>query len=389
VHSPEGGFEVDHILTHLAEEEKLHGAVVPPIFQNSLFVYEKTEDLLGAMSGSLEGPPFFYSKLANPTVQIAERKLAALEGSEGAKLTGGGIGAISIALSSELEAGAHAVIVESAYGPTRSYLAYMRKFGVTFTGVEGGDVQGVLDAIRPETKAIYLESPSSLIFRLQDVPAITKVAREKKITTLFDNTYNTPIHMRPLEFGIDIVLHSASKYIGGHSDINAGVICTDRNRLDRIVRNEINHYSNLLHPFSAWLLLRGMRTLKLRLAQHEVAANYLAAWLDNCPEVDQVHHISLPNFPQRDLYLKLMTGSGGLFSFEPRNQERSAVMAFCDALQVFQRGISWGGFESLVVPSQVATAASHEKRWFIRLFCGLEDPEELRKDVEAALPLLG
>jgi cystathionine beta-lyase/cystathionine gamma-synthase len=376
---------VDHILAHLGEDDKPFGAVVPPIFQNSLFVYDKTEDLMAAMAGDWEGPPYFYSKISNPTVQVAERKIAALEGVEIAKVTSGGIGAIAVALASELESGAHAVIVESAYGPARSFLNYLGRFGVTYTLVEGGNTQEVLDAIRPESRVIYLESPSSLLFRMQDIPEITKVAREKKITTFFDNTYNTPLHMKPAEFGIDIVLHSASKYLGGHSDINAGAICTDRARMDKIVRNEIGHFANLLHPFSAWLLLRGMRTLKVRLAQHEIAANNVATWLSNQEGVEYVHHISLPDYPQRDLYLKLMSGSGGIFSFEPSNQERSAVIAFCDALKIFERGISWGGFESLVVPTFTKTIDSSEPKWLIRLFCGLEDPEELRKDVANAL----
>ena len=379
------GFDVEAILSHLGEEEKLLGAVTPPIFQNSLFVHESAESLLNTMAHSIDGPPYFYSKIANPTVQIVEKKLAALDGMESCKVTGGGIGAISIALSSELESGAHAVVVESAYGPTRGYLSYMEKFGVSWTGVDGADPEEVMDSVKPETKLIFMESPSSLLFQLQDVPAITKYAREKGITTFFDNTYNTSLHMRPAEFGVDVVIQSASKYLGGHSDLNAGVICSDENRMGRIVRNEISHYANLLHPFSAWLLLRGLRTLKLRLTQHEAAANQVAQWLCARPEVERLHHISLPSFPQRDLYQKLMSGSGGLFSFEPVNQEESAVMAFCNALQVFQRGISWGGFESLVVPSLTPTPWGKSKSWVIRLFCGLEDPEQLRQDVEAAL----
>ncbi len=389
MNSNEGPLSAETILSHFGEEHKPHGAVVPPIFQNSLFLHETTEELFAAMSGNWDGPPYFYSKIANPTVDVVEKKLAALEGTDRAKVIGGGIGAISVALASELEAGAHAIVIESAYGPTRSYLAYLARFGVTYTCVEGGNTQEVLDAIRPETRVIYLESPSSMLFRLQDVPAITKVAREKGITTMFDNTYNTPLHMKPAEFGIDIVCHSASKYLGGHSDINAGVICADNARIDKILRNEINYYSNILHPFSSWLLLRGLRTLKVRLTQHELAANYVAEWISHCPQVERTHHISLPCFPQRDLFQKLMTGSGGLFSFEPKNQDRAAIFAFCDAITLFGRGISWGGFESLVVPGLIPATATEKAHWVIRLFCGLEDPEDLRQDLQSALPHLG
>ncbi|HWD38483.1 MAG TPA: PLP-dependent aspartate aminotransferase family protein [Fimbriimonas sp.] len=380
------GGDPDSILTHYAEEDKPFGAVVPPIFQNSLFLFDKAEDLADALTHYHEGPPFVYSRSGNPTVDIVERKIAALEGMGGCKITSGGIGAIAVALSSELEAGAHAVIVDSAYGPTRGYLEFMSKFGVSHTCVPGTSVDEIADAVKPETKAIYLESPSSILFRLQDLPAISKIARERKITTFIDNTYCTPLYMRPAEYGIDVVLHSGSKYFGGHSDINAGAICADSVRIERIVRNELSYYASLLHPFSAWLMLRGLRTLRVRVAQHEIAANYVAGWLETQPQIERVRHISLESFPQRDLFLKLMKGSTGLFSFEPKVQTREAVFAFADALKIFGRGISWGGFESLVVPLHHPT--ENGPRWLVRLFCGLEDPEELRKDVEQALQYL-
>jgi cystathionine beta-lyase len=380
---PNDGF--DTILAHLGEEEKILGAVVPPIFQNSLFLFEHAEDLLANLMEPHEGPPYVYSRAGNPTVRVVEEKLAALEGTEGCKITGGGVSAITVALAGELEAGSHVVIVDTAYAPARSYLKHMAKYGVSHTLVEGSCVEEIVDAIRPETKVIYLESPSSLLFRMQDVPEITKVAREKKITTIFDNTYSTPLYMRPAEFGVDIVVHSASKYLGGHSDINAGAICTDAKRMDKIVRNELSYYAALLHPFSAWLMLRGMRTLSLRVKQHEKTANHIAAWLEDRSEIAKVHHVSLPSYPQKDLYRKLMTGSTGLFSIEPVVQERERVTAFCDALRLFGRGISWGGFESLVVPLEATITPSKEKRWIIRLFCGLEDVEDLGRDLEQAL----
>ena len=385
MHPAEPDYGFDTLLSHYGEEEKILGAVVPPLFQNSLFLFDSSEELLANLMDAHEGPPYVYSRAGNPTVRVVEQKLAALEGTDGCKVTGGGISAITVALSSELEGGAHVVIVDTAYAPARTYLKFMSKFGVTYTTVDGSCAEEVIGAIRPETKVIYLESPSSLLFRMQDIPEITKIAREKKITTIFDNTYNTPLHMRPAEFGIDVVVHSASKYLGGHSDINAGAICTDAKRMGRIVTNELSHYAALLHPFSAWLMLRGMRTLSLRVKQHEKTANQIAGWLEARPEIAKVHHVSLPSYPQKDLYHKLMTGSSGLFSIEPVVQEREKVMAFCDALKLFGRGISWGGFESLVVCLQLPLGPTNEKRWIIRLFCGLEDPEDLRRDLEQAL----
>jgi cystathionine beta-lyase len=384
MHSP--GFEDGDgtLLSHFAEDVKIGGAVVPPLFQNSLFLFDRTEDLLDALSGHQEDGRYIYSRSGNPTVEVIERKLAALEGTDACKFTGGGISAITLALSNELESGAHVVMVDTAYSPARSYLGFMARFGVSNTLVEGSSVEEVLDAVRPETRVIYLESPSSMLFRMQDVPVIAKAARHKGIVTMFDNTYNTPLYMNPASFGIDVVLHSASKYLGGHSDLNGGAICTDSARMARIAKGELSYYAGLMHPFTAWLVLRGMRTLKVRIQQHERTANEIASWLEQRPEVDRVHHVSLSSYPQRDLYRKLLRGSTGLFSFEPKVQDRDRIMGFCDALRLFGRGISWGGFESLVVPVQVRSE-SDEKRWLIRLFCGLEEVADLRKDLENAL----
>jgi len=385
MHSSDSDLSVEAILTHFAEENKPYGAVTPPIFQNSLFVFDTTEELIGALSRTPDGPPYVYSRSSNPTLDIVERKIAALEGAESCKATGGGIGAISVALASELKLGSHVVIVESAYGPARSFLEFMKKFGVTHTLVEGSDVEEIEAAILPETAVIYLESPSSMIFRIQDIPAVTAIAKERKITTMIDNTYCTPIYMQPMKHGVDVVIHSASKYFGGHSDINGGVICTDRERMHHIMKSELNYYSPTMHPFTAWLMMRGLRTLKLRVQQHRVNADLVAGWLETRPEVERVNHVSLPSFPQRDRYERLMSGSTGLFSFVPKVQDRDKIHAFCDALKNFGRGISWGGFESLVVPGQIREKDRSDSYSLVRLFCGLEDAEELKADIEQAL----
>jgi cystathionine gamma-lyase len=379
----------DTLIAHFGEEEKIHGAVVPPIFQNSLFLFDQVEDLLDALTKNPLGPPHHYSRLTNPSVDLAEQKIARLEGTQACKLIGSGMGALSTAIMSSVEAGSHVVALDTAYQPVRTLLTnYLSHLGVTVTYVGGEDTDELLDAIRPETSVVYLEAPSSLMFRLQDVPTITRETRARGITTVFDNTYNTPLHMNPHAMGVDLVCHSCSKYLGGHSDITAGAVCGTRERIDRITKREVNLLGNILHPFQAWLLVRGMRTLSLRLKRHEATANALAAWLEERTEIERVHHISLPSFPQRDLYQSLMRGSGGLFSFEPKVQDDAKVFAFCNALKLFGRGISWGGFESLVVPQKVSPLNYQEPRWIIRLFCGLEDAEDLMRDVEGALSAL-
>jgi cystathionine beta-lyase/cystathionine gamma-synthase len=191
--------------------------------------------------------------------------------------------------------------------------------------------------------------------------------------------------MQPHKLGVDIVCHSATKYLGGHSDITGGAICANQERIDGIIRHEINLLGSILHPFQAWLLNRGMHTLELRLKRHEATANTVATWLENRKEVARVNHVSLGSFPQRDLYKKTMSGSGGLFSFEPQNQDPSKVKKFADALKIFQRGVSWGGFESLVVALPVQPLGYKSKKWIVRLFCGLEAVEDLIADIDQAL----
>ena len=373
-------------LSHFGEEEKIAGAVIAPIFQNSTFVFDTIEEMGEAMTLHPNGPPYVYSRSSNPTVHLAERKIADLEGADICKLIGSGQGALTLAVISQVAAGAHIVAVDTLYGPNKGlFKDVLARFGVTWTYVEGSDPEEVIGAIRPETTLVYLESPSSLLFRLQDIDAITRVTRERCIATVFDNTYNTPLHFSPLQHGIDIVCHSGTKYLGGHSDITAGAICTDERRMDHILRHELNYFGSILHPFPAWLLMRGLRTLQVRLKRHEATANTVAAWLEQRPEIDVVHHISLDSFPQRDLYRRMYRGSSGLFSFEPKVQEAARVRAFCNRLKFFGRGVSWGGFESLVVAMPLQAMGMSEPRWVVRLHCGLEDPEDLIRDLSQAL----
>ncbi len=382
--------DAETILCHFGEEQKPHGAVVPPIYQNSLFTFETIEDFVKAQAISDKGEAYVYSRVGNPTVTIAERKLAKLEGTEAARVFGSGMAAISSAVMSVLEAGAHVVAVDTCYGPLRTFLVdYLPRFGVSHTFVDGADPQEVFDAIRPETKLVYLESPGSLVFRLQSIEAIASHCRKKGIATAIDNTYATPLYQSPAALGVDMILHSATKYLGGHSDITAGVVASSFDRLERMTKNEIATYGTLLAPFPAWLLTRGMRTLAVRVKRHEESANEIASWLSEHPSVELVNHVSLPSFGQRELFLKQMRGSTGLFSFQPKSQHPAKIIAFVDALRVFQIGVSWGGFESLCVPLEVHPMYMPSSKWIIRLFIGLESPRDLMTDLRQAFECSG
>ena len=371
----------DTRLIHFGEEEKIHGAVVPPLFQNSLFLFDTNEALFDAMRDHPAGAPHSYSKSSNPTLDLAERKIADLEGTDACKLVGCGAASLSMTILAHTAAGAHVVLPDTAYYPVRHFLERLDRFGVTHTLVDGRRKEDYLDALTPDTTLLYLEAPSSIMMRMQDVHGVVAGAREKGVATMFDNTYNTPLHFNPAKHGVDVVCHSVSKYLGGHSDLTAGAICTDAARMDRIVREEINAFGSAA-PFVGWLVVRGMRTLSLRMKRHEATANLLAAWLEGRPEVARVHHLGLASYPQRALVESLFRGTGGLFSFELEDQPLEEANRFVNALRLFGKGVSWGGHESLALamPSKTTDGS----RSVVRLFCGLEDPEDLRRDLEAA-----
>lgn len=376
----------DTILQHFAEEEHLHGAVVPPIFQTSLFVQPDCGTFSKAFHIEAEDKEHYvYSRMGNPTVNIAERKIAALEGTDRCKLFGSGMAAISAAVLGCVEAGDHVVCVDTAYGPTKQlFCEYLPKFGVKTDFVVGNDPQEIFDAVRPNTKVIYLESPSSILFRAQDLEVVCEFARERGIATIHDNSYASPLFQQPARFGVDLVVHSATKYLGGHSDLIAGAVCGSKAMIDRICRGELPLLGGALAPFPAWLLLRGMRTLGVRVRQHQVVGNELCAYLKGRVEVDQVLHAGDPDHPQRALFEKQMTGTTGLLSFIPKFQEREQVFRFVDSLRLFQRGVSWGGFESLVVALHFSTLDWPEPRWVVRIHGGLEAIGDMIADLDQA-----
>ncbi len=371
-------------LQHLGEETKHEGAVAPPIFQNSLFLFNTIEEMRQVGKNG-PGSNRFYSRVGNPSLEVVEKKLAMLEGTEKCRLVGSGMSAISSVILANVESGANVVTIDSVYGPVRDVLTnYLPKFGVTNTFVDGTCADEVIDSITPQTKLVYLESPASLTFRLQDLKRIASACQEKGVRTAIDNTYATPYLQNPAELGIDYVVHSCTKYVGGHSDVVAGAICCSEALLKPIIQYEIGNFVSALAPFNGWLLNRGLRTLKLRIDHHEKAANNVAGWLEEQPWVERVHHVSLASFPQRKLFQAQMKGSGGLFSFEPKIQDPSRLEKFINDLQYFGIGVSWGGFESLALTMPVSLMTWKEPRHLVRVFVGLEDEQDLIEDLKAS-----
>ncbi|MBX3111345.1 MAG: aminotransferase class I/II-fold pyridoxal phosphate-dependent enzyme [Fimbriimonadaceae bacterium] len=377
------------LIQHLAEETHDRHAVVPPIYQTSLFVYDDVETFRKSFQSD-EPDLHTYSRVSNPTLDVAEKKIAALEGTDRCRLFSSGMAAISAAIMSCVRSGSHVVCVDTVYGPTRIFLTdYLPRFGVTVTFVDGRDPADFERATTEATTLYYLESPSSVLFRLQDLAAVAAIAKARGISTVCDNSWASPVYQQPARLGIDIVVHSATKYLGGHSDVVAGALCTDSKRFNTLLDAEISLFGGTLPPFPAWLVLRGLRTLPVRLRAVGETATTVAKYLQTRPEVEEVFYVGLPDYPQADLRDKQLNGVTGLVTFMPAAQDEAKVVAFVEKLRLFQIGVSWGGHESLAVPLQQQPMDWPESRWLVRLYCGLEHPDDLIADLDNALGCLG
>jgi cystathionine beta-lyase/cystathionine gamma-synthase len=382
------------MLQHLGEDDHVLGAVVPPIFQNSLFVFDTWEEFRLAMDQqsdpTIPGARCIYSRMNNPTLDLVGQKLAALEGTECGRFFASGMAAISAAIMASTRAGSHVVCVDTCYGPTRAFLQdYMPKFGVSTTFVVGRDLQEIVDACRPETSLVFLESPSSIVFNLQDLAGVASFAKSRGVRTAIDNSYSSAVLQRPANFGIDYSLSTATKYFGGHSDVVAGSVACSKDLMAELIANEGQYLGAPLGPFQCWLVLRSMRTMHLRMRQHAATADTVAAWVRAQPWCAEAYHVGFADFPQAELRDRQMSGSGGLFSFMPKEQDASRLQAFTQALQIYQLGVSWGGFESLCVPLEFHPMDWPEKRWLVRLFNGLESAEDLIADLDRAARIAG
>lgn len=385
--------------THLAHdaERNPNGAVVPPIYQNSLFTFEGWDDIDEAFDNRLDR--FIYSRGKNPTVKAVEEKLATLAGGEKSQLFPSGMGAISAAVMHCVNAGDHVITIKNLYGPASNFLAsYLKpKFGVEVTFVEGKEISDFENAIQENTSLIYLESPSSAVFSLQDIEAVAKLAKSRGIKTVIDNTWTSPIYQKPLAMGIDLEIHSCSKYIGGHSDVVAGVVIGSTKDIDAITLKEYEWIGAKMAPFEAWLLLRSLRTLPVRMKQHVENAQAVAEFLENHPKVQLLRWPGAKSFDQKALAAKQMTGLTGLMGFQLRTESLDNIKAFVNGLQLFQLGVSWGGHESLIYAPAISYLKELSPEQFkglgislgdMRISVGLENKEDLIADLDQALRLI-
>ncbi|MBM7566185.1 trans-sulfuration enzyme family protein [Paenibacillus sacheonensis] len=373
------------MLTHFGEEN-VHGAVIPPIFLNSTFVHESYEAFQ-------EGKGHYYSRVSNPTLDVLEKKLAALEQGEAAKAFASGMAAISAVLFHFLKQGDHAICSTPAYGGTFGILgSYMHKFGIAADFVDFRDTERVRAAIKPNTRLIVCESYSTFFMDVFDLEAIVSLAKEHGLRTVIDNTCATPANLRPLEWGFDVVVHSASKYLGGHSDVIAGAVIASREIIDRIVQVEYGIFGGALGPFEAWLVTRGLKTFGLRMKQHADSAMQIARMLEASDKVAKVNFPFLPGHGQHAMTSKQFDQPSGLLSFELHGGKDAAARVI-NRLRYFKIGVSWGGFESLAYSPGMSgghdqfAGTEYEPRLdrLIRISVGLEDTADLIEDLQTAL----
>lgn len=382
--------ELSYILNELGEDRAQYfNAIAPPIIQSSNFAFRTVAEFRAALADEYHAT--LYSRGNNPTVDILRKKLAALDGADDALVFGSGIAAISIPLLALLQQGDHIVSVARPYSWTiKLFEKLLPRFGITTTFVDGTQTKNFEQALRPNTKLIYLESPNTFTYELQDLGAVATLARSRGIVTMIDNSYSGPLYQQPYTMGIDLVAQSATKFISGHSDVVAGVVTGSRQHIQKIFEGEFLNIGGNISPMNAWLLIRGLRTLPLRMERICNTTHAVVDYLAAHPKVERVIFPFHPSFLQYELAKKQMKNAGGLFSIVLRATTLQQVEIFCNSLQRFFMAVSWGGHESLVIPSAVSIRPeefnpAEERHRLIRLYVGLEDADYLISDLKQAL----
>ncbi len=362
------------------------GFVNPPVYRGSTVLFPTVEKLWK------RDQAYTYGRSGTPTITALEEALAEIEGGAATALTGSGYQAVSTAILAFVKAGDHILMLDSVYQPTRKFCDHMlARLGVETTYYDPLIGAGIAELVRPNTRLIFTESPGSQTFEVQDIPAIARVAAERDLWLLMDNTWATPLYFRPFDHGVDVSIHAATKYIVGHADAMLGAITSNARAAKHIAiaKDQLG-----ISPGSeeTYLGMRGLRTMATRLAQHQRSALEIARWLEGRPEVARVLHPGLASHPQHALWKRDFLGASGLFSIILKPVSDKAVAAMLDGLELFGMGFSWGGYESLVIPFD-ARSYRTATQWqpegpALRLHIGLEDVDDLRADLEAGFKRL-
>lgn len=372
-----------------------YGSLNPPIHQTSTFVFKDVEEGRARFAGEEEG--YIYTRLGNPTVKILEDRLAELEGAEAGLAFASGMGATSAVILGLLKSGDHIIATDALYGGTYSFLGQIKeRYGIDYTLVEMTDAENIRKYIKSNTKMIYLETPINPTMKLVDLEKVSLIAKEIGALTVVDNTFMSPYLQQPIKYGIDIVLHSATKYIGGHGDVIAGLLVGSNELMHEIRMNSLKNIGAVMSPFDAWLLLRGLKTLPVRLDRHTENAMKIAEFLEKHPKVEKVYYPGLPSFPQFELAKKQMKAPGGLISFEVKGGLQAGI-DMLNNVQICQLAVSLGDIDTLIQhpASMTHSPIPAEERLkmgitdgLIRLSVGLEDVNDLINDLDQALSFI-
>ncbi len=371
--------------------ERKTGAVVQPIVPAVAYSFGDLEAAADTVAGKRDG--IYYGRYGNSTLRALEEKIAALEHGEAALCLGSGMAAITTALFSVLQNGDHLIVTKDVYGGTYHFLTTLAaRCGITYSLVDCTNVECIIEAMQPNTKAVYIETPSNPTLTILDIEAIAQVTKHYQVPLIADNTFMSPYLQKPLDLGVDIVIHSATKYLNGHGDVVAGAIVANAERIQFMRQQIMGDLGQVLSAWDAFLILRGMKTLSVRMEQHCSNAEKIAAFLEAHPMVDKVYYPGLPSHPQYEIAQKHMNGMGGIVSFEVKGGGEAAKM-FLDALQLAMISFSLGDPETLVQhPASMTHSSIPEAErmaagitdGLIRLSAGLEDIEDILEDLTQA-----
>jgi len=380
------------LAVHAGEERTENfGALSVPIYTASVFAFSDADE--GAAIHNYEKEGYFYGRLGNPTQDALEKAVAELEGGESALAFASGMAAVSASLLTVVKSGDHIVAPDSMYSTTTFFLKHLAEnFGIETSFVDASDSENYAKAIKPDTKVFWIETPSNPLVKITDISAVAEIARGKNITTIADNTFATPFNQRPLASGVDVVIHSATKYLGGHSDLTAGLMVGKREIVERARLHTTKFYGGNIAPQVAWLVLRGIKTLALRMERHNENASALANMLSKHSKVKAVFYPGLESHQNHDIAKRQMKGYGGMIGFDVGGIEEGKTLV--NNLKVCTLATSLGGVETILQHSASMTHAglSSEERLkagvtdgLIRFSVGIEDVKDLIRDLENAL----
>ena len=383
----------DTVEVHAGEPRDPYGSLIPPIYQTSTFYFDSTDDAVEACGDYAES--FAYSRITNPSLDYMEQKLAALEHGKGAVSYASGMGAVAGALFAALKCGDHVIFTKAKYSGTEDITSdWLPRFGIEHDSFRADHLEELEPLIKPNTRVIYVETPANPTMVLVDLAEVAKIAHRHGVKVFVDNTFATPYNTNPLDLGVDVVIHSLTKYIGGHGDLLGGaVVANDTEFLRQCRLGTLMHFGAVMAPFTAFLVCRGMKTLGVRMRQHNENALKIARWLEQDPRIETVRYPFLESNPQYDIAKKQMRGGGGMITFDVKGG-LEAGKKFINSLKLCTLAVSLGDTETLVeqaaamthtmIPKEVREAAGITDG-MIRMSVGLEDPDDIIADLNQAL----